>query len=245
MRKYKDLAVEDRPINKMEDIGVGKLNNIEIISILLDKTFGSKRLNDDLFTISRRVYTILENYSFDIAKVDSIRKSLLTIDGIKDKTANKIIAILELANRISSIKSGDIDYTDLYNKPEHVYKMFYSEAQDLKESTYLVFLDNRESSIKKELLSVGSMDTSIISIREIIKKCIANNARTYILVHNHPSGNTSPSDADIKMTKRLIEVGELMQIELTDHIIIAKDTRHNKDIQKWFSMKEEFYEWWG
>ncbi len=108
------------------------------------------------------------------------------------------------------------------NSSEEVYRSLKSFTNKDKEYALIVCLDTRNQIIKKQVLSIGILNASLVHPREVLREAIKNNANSFIIAHNHPSGDTEPSDADIEMTKRLAAAGRLMGIELADHIVIGK-----------------------
>jgi len=114
---------------------------------------------------------------------------------------------------------------------EDVYNHFVDELSDKKkEHFYALLLDTKNRNIAEELVSVGILDASLIHPREVFKAAISANCRSMILVHNHPSGDCEPSGADKEVTKNLLEVGEILGIDVLDHVIVGKDN--------YMSMKE-------
>jgi DNA repair protein RadC len=110
----------------------------------------------------------------------------------------------------------------IIEKPEDVFKIVGSEMQDLEQEVLKVLLlDSRNRLIKVEDVFKGSLNESVFSAREIFKLAFDYNAASIILVHNHPSGDAEPSDTDIKMTKRIMRLGELLGVNVLDHLIIG------------------------
>ena len=110
----------------------------------------------------------------------------------------------------------------IIKKPSDVQALLHGELRDKeKECFVLVMLDTRSRLIKHKEISAGSLDASIVHPREVFKEAISASAASVILAHNHPSGNPEPSDDDIRLTKRLIEVGKIIDINVLDHIIIG------------------------
>jgi len=110
------------------------------------------------------------------------------------------------------------------NGPDEIYRLFQSLSKRPQEELYSVTLDNRMFVIGIDRLSMGSMNSSLAHPREIYRLAILQGATSICLVHNHPSGDPSPSDDDIRLTNRIIEAGKLLGIPLLDHIIIGENT---------------------
>jgi DNA repair protein RadC len=142
--------------------------------------------------------------------------------GIGKVRAAQIQAIFELARRVNSYVE---DVRPIIEKPEDLFKIVGSEMQDLEQEVLKVLLlDSRNRLIKVEDVFKGSLNESVFSAREIFKLAFDYNAASIILVHNHPSGDAEPSDADIQMTKRIMRLGELLGVNVLDHLIIGNNS---------------------
>jgi DNA repair protein RadC len=112
-----------------------------------------------------------------------------------------------------------------FNDPEAVFKHFYPRLRFLKkEHLYALYLDGRNGVIREELLTVGTGNASLISPREVFIKAVEHEAQYLILLHNHPSGNPTPSKADVEVTKMVSKAGDMLEIQLLDHIIVGDNT---------------------
>ena len=134
--------------------------------------------------------------------------------------------------------NSTLSVTPLQNKqpvlaPRTIYTKLRSVRQSNKEHLVVFYLDVRNQIIKKETVSIGILDTNLVHPREVFQNAISNNASSIIVAHNHPSGTTEPSDADIAVTKRLQECGKLLGIELLDHVIVGK--------HEYTSLKDQCY----
>ena len=150
--------------------------------------------------------------------------------GIGLAKAAQIQAAFELANRLEGYsEAGD---KPLVKTPEDVASLVRSKLKGKKKEHFLaILLDTRNQLIKVSEISVGSLDTSVVHPREVFKEAIAASAASVIFVHNHPSGDPEASEDDIKLTKRLAEAGEILGIDVLDHIIIGD--------KKYLSLKRE------
>jgi DNA repair protein RadC len=145
---------------------------------------------------------------------------LTKIKGIGIAKATQIQAALELSNRIDN--HDDSGPKLAVKSPDDVMKVVKSQLKGKKkEHFYVLLLDIRNHLLELEEVSMGSLDSSIVHPREVFQKAILNSAASIIFVHNHPSGDPTPSNDDIQLTKRLIQVGELVGIEVLDHIIVC------------------------
>lgn len=147
---------------------------------------------------------------------------------ITDLQKQKLKAIFDISIRISK---EDIGIKNIITNPVDVAKLFKEEMRHLKKEEFrIVLLNTKNQIINIKTISIGSLNSSIVHPREVFKDAILASSASVILVHNHPSGNSSPSSEDINITKRLMKSGELLGISVLDHIIIGND---------YFSLKEQ------
>lgn len=206
----KNLPQDEQPREKLVKYGAKYLSDSELLAIIL--RVGNK--NQNVIEMSREILK-----KFDIKDLSEITfEQIIKFNGIKTAKATQVIACFELARRLASYKventavKGSKDVAEIFI-PEFRYKK--------KEHLIGVYLDNRNKIIRKEVISIGTLDTSLIHPREIFLPAVEAGAKFVILVHNHPSGNTVPSKEDILVTKRIINSGILLGIEVIDHIIIG------------------------
>lgn len=207
------IFTPDKPREKCLKYGVQSLSNTELLALVL-KT-GTKQV-----PVLNLAQTL-----FDEAK-DLLGLSLLTyeeliqIPGIKQAKASEILAIGELSRRMAKAQSLNVDIVD---QPQKLIDWLRHEIGALDQENFLVvFLNTKNHVIGHRILFKGGLDRSIVHPREIYKHACAISAARIIVVHNHPSGDTSPSQNDLKVTEVLEEAGTTMGIPLLDHIIISK-----------------------
>jgi DNA repair protein RadC len=217
-RKFtvKELPLDDRPREKLLLRGAQSLSDAELVAILLRT--GKK--GKSVLEIARELINNEGNLAMLATKtVDSLQK----ISGIgKDKAAT-LAAAFELSRRILSQPKW------LSNKkitsPQDVAEIFIPILRDdNKEKFIVVCLNSANKIIKHETISVGNLNSSIVHPREVFKVAIDNSSASIILIHNHPSGNPEPSTEDIRITKKIVETGKIMEIPVFDHLIIAGET---------------------
>lgn len=213
--KIKDLCVQERPREKMIAFGAGILSEQELLAIIINS--GTREVS--AIELSR---IIIENASGVRGLADLSLDELLKIKGIGKGKATKIYAALELSKRIAKFQAIN-QYR--INSPQSIADIFMEELRYLKkEVVKMLLLDTKGAIIRDIQLSEGSLNSSIVHPREVFKEAVRHSANTLILVHNHPSGDATPSEQDIHLTKRIIDAGKLMGIELIDHIIIGDGT---------------------
>ena len=208
----KDMKLIDRPREKLIKLGHDSLSEKELLAIIIstgtDKKNAIELAEEILNTFSEEALLEIE--------VEELTK----IKGIKEAKASKIIASLQLGKRIKESILNKEKYQISSN--EAAYE-FIKDTLCLKdrEHFYVILLDNKNQVISKELISIGDLSSSIVNPREVFKPAIKKSAKAIILAHNHPSGNPSPSRADLLITHRLIDAGEILDINVLDHLIIG------------------------
>ncbi|MAT59153.1 MAG: hypothetical protein CMF23_14370 [Ignavibacteriae bacterium] len=211
--KIKDLPLDDRPREKLILRGPQSLSDSELIAIILRT--GTK--GKSVVQISQEIIKKSGNLaSLAVKTVSAFTKD----EGIgKDKAAT-LAAVFEIAKRVNAqIKwFSDVKITS----PEEVAKIFIPLLKDeIKEHFFVLCLNSANKIIKYENISIGNLNSSVVHPREVFKVAIDNNSANIIVLHNHPSGNPEPSNEDISITKKLVESGKILGIEIFDHIIIA------------------------
>jgi len=222
----RDWPSSARPRERLQKYGSDVLSDIELLAVIMGR--GTKE--QPVLTIAEQIYA---TYGSLRAIANASVEELCKIDGIGLAKATQIKAALEAGRRI--------DEKDQYNSkkdppiiktPADVEKLLKSKLRDKKKEYFtIIMLDTRNRLIRDADISIGTLDASLVHPREVFKEAISASAASVILVHNHPSGDPAPSDDDIKITKRLMEVGKLVDIKVLDHIIIGGE--------KCLSMKEE------
>ena len=145
---------------------------------------------------------------------------LSAIEGIDTSKACTLLAAIELGNRIHSSKSTT---AIKINSPDDALPLLTEIKLQKKEHFMVIYLNARQEVILKEVISIGTLNASLVHPREVFEPAVKHLASVVLLAHNHPSGDVEPSEADISITKRLEEVGKIMGIEVMDHIIITRE----------------------
>lgn len=216
----KDWAIEDRPREKMLLKGVTALSDAELLGILI----GSGNKNETAVELAQRILHSVSNNLNTLGKLD-IKHLIKNFNGIGEAKAITIAAALELGRRR---KLSEIATQPQITSSNDVYQLFHPILADLKhEEVWLLLLNKANRVIKKIQLSKGGIAGTVIDIRMIMKEAIEALSSAMILCHNHPSGNTNPSREDDKITLKLKEAGEIMDIKLLDHLIICDDSYYS------------------
>jgi len=210
----KNIPKKERPRERLINNGVSNLSNSELLSII----FKSGTKDCSVIFMANEVLSTIDNISnLKNATINTLTK----IKGIGTVKAATLLAALELGKRVYY----EVDGTSIkLNNVFSIYNYFnYLLRNKKQEFFYVVLLDNKKNLIDTKLLFVGTINKSVVHPRELFKEAILNSASSIICVHNHPSGDSTPSPEDKEITKTIKSVGETMNIPLVDHIIIGKN----------------------
>ena len=215
--RIKDISVENRPRERLEKQGPSVLSDAELLAVIL-KT-GNK--DENVIDMSNR---LISKYGVDKLSNCSLTE-LQEIKGIGNAKASQIIALFEFNKRHNISKQN--------GKPiktaKDVFEYCSPKLSNLDREQFIILhLDAKNRIIKDDVVSIGALTGTIAHPREVFKSAIKESAHSVILVHNHPSGDPTPSNEDLKMTERLFEAGEILGIKVLDHVIVG---RH-----EWFSI---------
>ncbi len=206
-----DLPVSERPRERLNKYGVEALSAQEILALILGRGISGESVT----VTSQRLLSQFGNLK---GIADATIEELATIKGIGPAKASQIKAAFELANRIEYAHSSD--KKPVVKTPEDVVNLIQQKLKGKKKEYFLVLcLDTRGKLIKTSEVSVGSLDSSIVHPREVFKEALTASAASIIVAHNHPSGEPEPSEDDIKLTRRLADAGNILGIEVLDHVI--------------------------
>lgn len=216
MTTIKMLPQEERPREKLLSSGTRKLSNAELLAILLST--GTR--NESAIALAERILC---------HRTDGLRfltdctvEELCEIRGIGLAKASQLIAAVELGKRIALASKAN-NYR--IKTPDDVGKLLMEDMRYLtKEYFNIILLNTKNEVISVENISIGSLNASIVHPREVFVRAIKRTSSAIILVHNHPSGDPTPSQEDINITRRLQEAGQLIGISVLDHVIIGNGT---------------------
>lgn len=218
----RDLPREDRPRERMLQFGARILSNSELIAILLR----TGTVAESAIGLAQRV---LKEAGGIRGLVDMSTAQLTAIKGIGNAKALQLQAGIELGRRLAQ---SELDPAFIVRSPEDVARYVMEDLRYLqKEHFVCLFLNTKNHVIARETLSIGSLNASIVHPREVFRAAIQRGSASLICIHNHPSGDPTPSPEDIDMTHRLVQAGQVIGIEVLDHLIIGD--------QKYVSLKEQ------
>ncbi len=208
-----ELALEDRPREKLLNKGITALTEAELIAILI----GSGTAEMNAIDLSKVILSSVGNDLNEIAKLGV--KDLMKFKGIGEAKAINIISALELGRRR---KDSSTPRREKITSSEDVYKLIKPLLMDLRHEEFWILLLNRANVvIKKNQISQGGVSGTLVDPKLVFKSALEHLASSIILVHNHPSGNLSASQADIKLTEKISNAGKLLEIPVLDHVIVS------------------------
>ena len=217
--KFKDIPKEERPRERLVMYGASSLSNEELLMIILKTGTKGYSVKD----VSLNILNLCDG----INKLKDITINKLTmIKGIGKIKAIELVAVIELAKRM--YESTSIKDVICCTNPLNIINYFnYLFKNKKQEEFYVIYLDNKKKYLDKKKLFVGSINYSVSHPREIFKEAYLLSASFIVCIHNHPSGDASPSKEDMILTKRLKDIGELHGIYLVDHIIIGNNNYYS------------------
>mgnify|MGYP003438222869 FL=1 len=220
----RDVHIADRPRERLIRRGASSVSNQELLAILLRT--GTKQ--ESVLHLANRVLGFFEQIQ---ELKNATLEEMMTVKGIGQAKAVQLLAAVELGKRLSQQKTNE-KFT--IRSPNDAATYLMPDMTSLTQEHFVtLFLNVKNQILHKQTIFIGSLNASIVHPREIFREAVKRSAASIICAHNHPSGNPSPSTEDIDVTKRLMEAGKLMGIELLDHVIIGD--------HQFISLKEKGY----
>lgn len=211
--KITDWAVEDRPRERLWHKGPASLSDAELLAILI----GSGTRSRSAVDLAHELLALAGNSLGDLGKLSVA--DICKLKGIGEAKAVTIAAALELGKRR---KLSDASGIPQIKSSLDVFNIFSPLMEDLQyEEFWILFLNRANKVIGRMKISQGGVSGTVTDVRIVMKKALEMLASGLVICHNHPSGNKSPSDADIRITRKIKEAGEMMDIQLLDHLIIC------------------------
>lgn len=207
----KTLPLEENPREKVLTYGIETLNNVELLALILRT--GHK--NESVIQLSQRLLTEIGGF----ANLSTVTYAdLIALKGIKQAKAIEILSIIEIAKRLKDVSSIEKPLLNPYD----IFERVHNQLMFLKQEHFLLLcLDNKNKVIKEKTIFIGSLNMSVVTPREVFKEAIAISSAKIVLVHNHPSGDALPSEEDLLMTEQFQKLGQMMSIEVIDHIVVG------------------------
>lgn len=210
--KIKDVFEADRPRERLIRQGAQSLSNQELLAIIMRT--GTKE--ESVLALANRIL-------FEFERLHALKhatlEELMDIKGVGEAKAVQLLATIELSNRLAAKEHND---RHVIRSPEDAAKILIPEMSSLQQEHFVtLFLNTKNYVLHKQTIFIGSLNASIVHPREIFREAVKRSAACIICAHNHPSGSTTPSPEDIDVTARLKEAGDIIGIELVDHLIIG------------------------
>ncbi|WP_339059924.1 DNA repair protein RadC [Tepidibacillus marianensis] len=218
----RDVPIEERPRERFMKVGADQISSTDLLAIILRT--GSA--NESVIQLSAKILSRFETLQnlYDVSI-----EELIQIKGIGEAKAIEIKAAIEFGKRI--VKATPVE-KDTIRSPKDAFSFLGEDMKYLRQEHFIaLLLDTKNHILSKETISIGSLNSSIVHPREVFKPAIKKSASSIIVAHNHPSGDPTPSREDIDITKRLVKAGELLGIEVLDHVIIGDE--------RYISLKEK------
>lgn len=220
----RDVPPHDRPRERMIADGPRSLSTHELLAILLRT--GTKE--ESVLQLSNRILNEFEGLRL---LKDASLEEITSIHGIGSAKAIQLMAAVEIGRRIGRLKYED---RFMIRSPEDAANYMMEEMRFLSQEHFVcLYLNTKNQIMHKQTLFIGSLNASIVHPREVFKEAFRRSAASIICLHNHPSGDPAPSREDIDVTKRLVECGKILGIDVLDHLIIGE--------KKYVSLKEKGY----
>lgn len=226
--RFKSLAVQERPQERLEKYGPSKMSDTELIAMLLRS--GTAKL--DVLSLSEK---LLSQAGSLPQLINWTKDDFKKIEGIGTVKALQLVTVMELARRVIRGKLGACPVMD---RPEAVFDFALPITRGLEIEKFWTLCLNRKNRLIRDIeVTVGTANSSLVHPREVFKEAIRLGASAIIVMHNHPSGDPAPSSADIQVTRRLREAAEVLDIELLDHIVVGHPDQDPRKIG-FYSFKE-------
>ncbi len=209
--KIKDLPRVEKPREKLIEKGADALKDSELLAILLGSGYKGK----NVIQLAKRILSEHPLKKLRDMPIQNLKK----LKGIGNAKACLIRAAFEFSKRAFMV--GE-DLLPIVKKPKHAANQVTEIRKQRKEHFVVLYLNARNQVIHKETVSIGTLNASLVHPREVFQPAVAKSAASIVLTHNHPSGSTSPSEDDIEITRRMVKAGEIMGIEVLDHVIVSE-----------------------
>ena len=217
----KDVAPHDRPREKLQRLGAAALGDNELVAIVLgsgSRECGALELANRLLARAGGLYGLTR----------AALGELHLVPGVGDARAAQVLAAVELGRR--TLVRGTTDRPRLSTPRQLASYLLPQYGAGAVEQFGIVMLDTKHRIIRTKILSIGSLDTTVVHPREVFREATSASAAAIVLFHNHPSGDPAPSADDLVLTTRMVNAGDIMGIDVVDHLILAD--------QRYFSLVE-------
>ncbi len=202
---------QERPRERLLDWGAAALTDVDLLAAIL----GTGTSGADVLETAGRIVRAVNVRRLHLVPVED----LLAVRGLGPARAAQLLAAAELGRRLWP----DGEAVPLVRGPEQIYELTRDIRAANREHFVGFYLNSRHQVLRRDIISIGSLNASIVHPREVYLPAIALSAASLVLAHNHPSGDPTPSEEDLAITRRLHDAGRLLGIELVDHVVVARD----------------------
>lgn len=209
MSRIKGVLKVDMPREKLAKYGPEKLTDSELLALLLGS--GIKGLN--VLQLSKKILKHIEKIGVEKVTLEM----LLEEKGLGKAKASQIIAVLALGKRLHDKTKPEI------LTPQDVWKLCADFRESKREHFAAFYLDTQGRVIERQVISIGTLDASLVHPREVFEPAVSLRAASIIVAHNHPSGNLEPSREDIEITTQLTQAGRILDIQIMDHVVVTRE----------------------
>ncbi|HEU4332864.1 MAG TPA: DNA repair protein RadC [Candidatus Eisenbacteria bacterium] len=206
-----DRDETERPRERLLEWGAAALNDVDLLAAVL----GTGTTGSDVLETAGRVARSVNLRRLHLVPVED----LMAVRGMGPARVAQLLAAAELGRRLWP----DGDAAPLVRGPEQIYDLTRDIRAANREHFVGFYLNSRHQVLRRDIISIGSLNASIVHPREVFLPAIALSAASLVLAHNHPSGDPTPSEEDLAITRRLQDSGRLLGIELVDHVVVARD----------------------
>ena len=213
MKKIYEIAKQDRPREKLQAKGAGALSDFELLQALI----GSGNAQANVATIARRTLKLLNQHGANITY-----EQLKNVSGLGPARITEILSAFELSRRYLID-----DERPIIDSLEKAVEQLSNICDKKQEYFVCMTLDGANRLIAKRIITIGTLNASLVHPREVFADAITDRAASIIVAHNHPSGHVEPSQTDIDLTNRLKDTGKLLGINVLDHIVVSKNKYKN------------------
>ncbi len=217
--KLKEIPKNERPRERLINDGADKLSNEELIAIILKNGTKNKSVKELSLEILREYKNISNLKNISIEKLQNIK-------GIGLVKAIELVAVIELGKRIF-LSNSIVSNKRLLSSKEIWEDTKYLFNGKKQEYFYCLYFNNKQELIERKLLFMGTINRSVVHPREVFKEAYLHSASNIICMHNHPSGDVTPSREDINFTRNLVEIGRMQGIPVIDHIIVSDNSYYS------------------
>lgn len=206
-----EVEESERPRERLFELGPGALSDADLIALVLGVGSGGESVLDVASRVARSIHLRRLH--------QTAVEDILAVKGMGPARAAQLLAAAEIGRRLWP----DADPIPLVRGPETIFELTADIRRSNREHFVGFYLNSRNQVLRREIISIGSLNASIVHPREVFIPALAVSAASLILAHNHPSGDPSPSEEDLAITRRIAESGRLLGVELLDHVVVARE----------------------